>query len=141
MFVITEVILFVFAFQTNALFTLFGAATLLPAVIYAATLLLYIVKRKSLPPSHGFTLGRWEVPVIVIASVWMIFQLLIFRDASFAAAWLYVLVMVVIGAVYLVALLVRRGVHGLAMPHMGSIDAELDADAAQAASHHGEGDR
>jgi amino acid transporter len=138
MFVITEVILFVFAFQTNALFTLFGAATLLPAVIYAATLLLYIVKRKTLPPSLGFTLGRWEVPVILIASIWMVFQLLIFRDASFAAAWLYILVMVVIGGIYLAVLLARRGVHGLAMPHMGSIDAELDADAAAA---HEEGGR
>ncbi|WP_375406368.1 amino acid permease [uncultured Amnibacterium sp.] len=124
MLVITEAILLVFAFQTDALFTLFGAATLLPAVIYAATVILYIVKRKSLPASQGFSLGRFEVPVIVLASIWLLFELSIFRDASFASAWLYVVVMVVIGGIYLVVLLARRGVKGLAMPHMGSIDAD-----------------
>ncbi len=139
MFVIAEAILLVFAFQQDALFTLFGAATLLPAVIYAATVVLYIVKRRSLPASRGFSLGRWEIPVIVLASIWLLFELSIFRDASFAAAWLYVLVMVVIGAVYLVVLLARRGVHGLAMPQMSSIDEELDAGAEQ--TSHGEARR
>lgn len=126
MFVVAEAILGIFAFQTDALFTLFGAATLLPAVIYAATVLLYIVKRKNLPASHGFSLGRFEVPVIVLASLWLIFELLLFRDQSFAKAWLYVLVMVAIGAVYLVVLLVRRGgPSGIPMPEMTSIDAAL----------------
>jgi hypothetical protein len=37
-----------------------------------------------------------------------------------------VLVMVVIGGVYLGYLLVTRGLHGLRMPDMHSIDAELD---------------
>jgi amino acid transporter len=129
MFVITEVILLAFAFQTGALFTLFGAATLLPAVIYAATVVLYIAKRKTLPPSRGFTLGRFEIPVIVIASVWLVFELLLFRDASFGAAWLYVVVMIVLGGIYLAFLLATRGARSLAMPTMGSIDAELDADA------------
>lgn len=136
MFAVTEAILLVFAFQTDALFTLFGAATLLPAVIYAATVVLYIVKRRSLPESRGFALGRWEVPVIVLAAIWLVFELLIFRDVSFAAAWLYVLVMVVLGGIYLAVLLVRRGLHGLAMPTMSSIDAELDADADRAGVHH-----
>lgn len=128
-FVVGEVILAVFALQTGALFSLFAAATLLPAVIYAATVLLYIVRRRHLPPSKGFTLGRFEIPVIVLASAWLIFELAIFRDGSFARAWLYVLVMVAIGAVYLVILLVRRGATGLAMPELASIDAELDQTA------------
>ncbi|MDP9905562.1 amino acid permease [Arthrobacter bambusae] len=130
MFVLGELILGLFAFQTDALFSLFGAATLLPAVIYAATVLLYIVKRKSLPPSKGFTLGKFEVPVIILAAVWLIFMLSVFRDASFINSWLYVAIMVAIGAVYLVFLLIRRGgPSGLAMPDLHSIDAELDADA------------
>jgi amino acid transporter len=130
MFALGELILALFAFQTDALFSLFAAATLLPAVIYAATVLLYIVKRKSLPASKGFTLGKFEVPVIVLASVWLIFVLLIFRDATFINSWLYVLIMVAVGAVYLGFLLIRRGgPSGLAMPDLHSIDAELDADA------------
>lgn len=115
--VIAEAILAAFAFRTDALFALFAAATLLPAVIYAATVLLYIVKRRSLPPSKGFTLGRFEIPVIVLAAAWLIFELLLFRDASFVGSWIYVGIMVVIGGVYLTFLLVRRGgAVGLVMP-------------------------
>jgi len=57
-----ELILAVFALQTDALFSLFSAGTLLPALIYAATVALYIVKRKALPPSQGFTLGKVGEP-------------------------------------------------------------------------------
>ncbi|MFE4950178.1 amino acid permease [Leifsonia sp. NPDC056665] len=129
-FVVSELILAIFAYQSDVLFSLFAAATLLPAVIYAAIVLLYIVKRNSLPPSKGFTLGRFEVPVIVLASIWLVFELLIFRDASFVTAWLYVLVMVALGAIYLVFLLIRRGgPSGLAMPDLHSIDKELEVDA------------
>src|SRR6478752_10002350 len=48
-FVLAELILAAFSRSQNALFTLFGAATLLPAVIYAATVVLYLIKRKQLP--------------------------------------------------------------------------------------------
>lgn len=127
---VAQVILALFAFQTDTLFSLFAAATLLPAVIYAATVLLYIIKRKSLPASKGFALGKWEVPVIVIAAAWLVFELLIFRDSSFANAWLYVAIMIAVGAVYLAFLLISRGgPKGIAMPDMTSIDAELDEDA------------
>ena len=131
--VIAQLILAAFALQTDALFSLFGAATLLPAIIYAATILLYIIKRKQLPPSKGFTLGKWEIPVVVLASIWLVFELLIFRDSSFATAWLYAAVMIVLGGIYLVFLLIRRGgASGLTMPDIHSIDKELDDDAHQA---------
>jgi amino acid transporter len=136
MVVIGEAILAAFALQTDALFSLFGAATLLPAIIYSATVLLYIVKRKNLPPSKGFTLGKFEVPVIVLASIWLVFELLIFRDASFATAWLYVALMVVLGGIYLAYLLIRRGgAKGIAMPDLHSIDKELDDDARARVGH------
>ena len=128
--VVAQLILAVFALRTDALFVLFSAATLLPALIYAATVLLYVVKRRTLPPSRGFTLGRWETPVIVLAVLWLLFELSLFRDSSFAASWLYILVMAALGAVYLVVLLVKRGgPAGLEMPHRHSVDTELDADA------------
>ena len=53
-------------------------------------------------------------------------ELAIFRDAGFKNAWLYIAVMVLIGAIYLAGLYRRRGRTGLAMPKMSSIDAELD---------------
>jgi amino acid transporter len=127
--VIAEVILAIFANREDSLFKLFGAATLLPAIIYSSVVLLFIVTRRRLPETHGFALGRWETPVVVVASVWLLFELSIFRDSSFHDPWIYVLVMAAIGAAYLAYLLVTRGTHGLAMPAMESIDAELDAEA------------
>jgi hypothetical protein len=96
-------------------------------VIYAATVVLYLLKRKQLPVNGKFDLGGWEKPILIVAVVWLVFELALFRDSAFKNAWFYVLVMVVLGAIYLGALLVRRGRHGLAMPDMHSIDATLDS--------------
>jgi amino acid transporter len=127
--VLAQLILAIFSQSETALFTLFGAATLLPAVIYAATVVLYLLKRKDLPVNGKFDLGGWEKPILAVAVVWLAFELALFRDASFKDAWLYVIVMVVIGASYLGYLLARRGRHGLAMPDQHSIDAVLDQEA------------
>jgi hypothetical protein len=97
--------------------------------MYAITTLLYVVKRNKLPHSDKFNLGAWETPLMVIAVVWLVFELSLFRDSSFADAWKYVLVMLAIGAVYFVYLLATRGTKGLTMPDMHSIDAELDHEA------------
>lgn len=129
--VLAEAILLIFSGSEDALFTLFGAATLLPAIIYAATVALFIIKRRSLPENGKFELGRWEKPIVVVSVVWLAFELALFRDAAFKDAWLYVLAMVAIGAVYITTLFVRRGRAGLAMPEMTSIDAELDREAVQ----------
>ena len=127
MMLIAQIVLAVFSRSTDALFELFSAATLLPAVIYAGTVAMYALKRKSLPPSQGFSLGRWEVPVLVLAGVWLVYELLIFRDSSFRNPWIYVLVLCAIGAVYLVGLLVRRGRAALTMPDMADVDRALDS--------------
>jgi hypothetical protein len=99
--------------------------------MYASTVVLYLIKRKSLPVSDKFNLGAWEIPVLVVAVVWLVFELALFRDSSFKQPWAYVIVMVVIGACYLGYLLATRGKSGLTMPGMASIDAEIDAEAAK----------
>lgn len=135
MMLIAQIILAVFSRSTDALFELFSAATLLPAVIYAGTVAMYAAKRSSLPPSQGFSLGKWEIPVLVLAAVWLVYELLIFRDASFRNPWIYVLVLCAIGAVYLVGLIVRRGRAALTMPDMADVDRALDdATAARSAA-------
>lgn len=98
----------IFANQNSPLNYLFSAATLLPAIIYLATVILYASARRRLPPSQGFTLGVFEVPIIIVAIVWLVFELAIFRDASFAAPWLYSLIMVGLGLIYFVWLLIAR---------------------------------
>ncbi|MEW2486331.1 amino acid permease [Streptomyces sp. NPDC048411] len=127
MMLIAQIILAVFSRSTDALFQLFSAGTLLPALIYAGTVAMYAAKRRSLPASQGFSLGRWEIPVLVVAGVWLAYELLIFRDASFRAPWIYVLVLFAIGAVYFTGLIIRRGRDGLTMPDMADVDRALDA--------------
>jgi amino acid transporter len=129
--IVSEAILAIFANRSDALVKLFSAATLLPAIIYSASVLLFIYARRKLPATHGFSLGRFETPVVVLAVIWLAFELAIFRDASFKDPWIYVGVMTAIGVVYLLYLVATRGVRGLAMPEMASIDAELDAAAAE----------
>ncbi|MDR0285410.1 MAG: amino acid permease [Propionibacteriaceae bacterium] len=127
MLIIGELVLAIFSlYSTDALFSLFSAATLLPALIYAGTTLLYIVKRKSLPPSKGFKLGKWEIPVLIAAAVWLVWELAIFRDVSFRECWLYILILLAIGGVYFAYLMIRHGRAGLTMPEMKDIDKELD---------------
>ncbi|MFF2653896.1 APC family permease [Streptomyces sp. NPDC058045] len=126
MLLIAQIILAVFSRSTDALFELFSAGTLLPALIYAGTVAMYVAKRRSLPASQGFSLGRWETPVLIVATVWLAYELLIFRDASFRAPWIYVLVLFAIGAAYFAGLLARRGRAGLTMPDMADVDRALD---------------
>jgi len=132
--IIAELILAIFARSQNALFALFSAATLLPAMIYFGTVLMYLFKRKSLPPTLGFTLGAWELPVIIGALAWLAFELSIFRDSQFASCWKYVGAMLAIGALYLGIFLARHGMKGLTMPDLHNIDAELDVSPADAAA-------
>ncbi len=112
--VLIEAVLAVFAHQTSALFQLFSAATLMPALIYFFTVVLYLTRRRQLPAGHGFQLGRWEVLIVVVAVVWLLFELSIFRDASFATPWLYVVVMTAIGVIYFGWMLATH--HRLDMP-------------------------
>lgn len=106
--VILEVILAIFANQTNSLTNLFSASSLLPAIIYLATVILYVATKNKLPKGEGFNLGAFEWPVIILALVWLVFELSIFRDASFVTPWTYVIIMFAIGLIYFVYMLVTR---------------------------------
>lgn len=99
----------VFANQTNTLANLFGASTLLPAIIYFLTVIFYIVVRRRLPHmENAFSLGVFEWPVIVLALAWLLWELAIFRDAQFATPWIYCLVMFGIGVLYFAWMLLTR---------------------------------
>jgi len=116
--ILIEIVLAAFADSTDALFKLFSAATLMPAIIYLVTVLLFMVSRRRLPGEHGFQLGRWEVPVIAIALIWLVFELTIFRDKSFAGPWLYLVIMVAVGLGYYIFMLASG--RSLTMPGTGS---------------------
>ena len=123
--VLLEIVLSIFATRTGTLVNLFSSATLMPAIIYFVTVVLYVAARNKLPAGRGFSLGRWEWPVVAIALVWLVFELLIFRDASFKLPWEYVGVMVGIGLVYFVYMLVVR--KPMTMPGMAVLPEEVAA--------------
>jgi amino acid transporter len=56
----------------EALLQLIIGSTILPALIYGATVILYLAVRKSLERKEGgFSLGRFELPVAVAALIWV----------------------------------------------------------------------
>ena len=91
--VVLEIVLAAFAIRRDVLFKLFSAATLMPAIIYLVTVVLYVVERRKLPAGKGVNLGAWEWPVIIVSLVWLAFELSILRDASFKGPWIYLGVM------------------------------------------------
>ncbi len=131
LWVLIEVVLAIFGTQGNALINLFSAATLLPAIIYLATVVLYVYARRKLPRTQGFGLGKFEWPVVVLALIWLIFELSIFRDHSFAAPWIYSAVMFAIGLVYMAWLLIAHPavLRGRYTP---AVDDRADSDSIEA---------
>ncbi|MDT2007165.1 amino acid permease [Rhodococcus opacus] len=54
-----------------ALLELIVAGTILPAIVYGATIVLYLAVRRRLDRKEGaFDLGRFELPVAIVALVW-----------------------------------------------------------------------
>ena len=108
--------------HTSALVTLFTASTIMPALLYASTVLLYIfTARRHRAIAGHFSLGRWEIPVIAGALIWLAYELIIligpdiFRDAQY-----YVLGALGVGLVVYIgqwilepgAMRVEEGAHG-----------------------------
>jgi amino acid transporter len=94
-------IIITLVFSTDALFKLFTAGTILPVLIYLATVLLFVGVKKKLD-SHpgGFELGRWETPVIALALLWLVFELTVLLFPSeFWDAVKLVGVMILLGGV------------------------------------------
>lgn len=85
-----------------ALLQLIIGSTILPALIYGATVILYLVVRKTLEHKEGgFSLGRFELPVAVAALIWVasaLFFLVTPGDASVPV--LIVIGLVVAGGIY-----------------------------------------
>jgi len=105
--------------STTALATLFTASTIMPALLYAGTVLLYVFTRRS---GTGM-FGRWEWPIVAGAIVWLAYELIVligpgmFRDAQY-----YVLGSLGLGLVFYVIQLVTE-------PRAMRATPELESDA------------
>ncbi len=136
--VIGAVITLVLRTHTAALVTLFTASTIMPALLYAATVLLYLFtgRRRRAAAGH-FSLGRWEIPVIAGALIWLTYELIVligpgvFRDAQY-----YVLGSLALGALFYLgqwllepaAMRAEQGAHGA--DALVDVDQEAGASAA-----------
>jgi amino acid transporter len=85
---ISAVIVLVLRTNSNALVNLFTSATLMPAILYAATVLLYVfTAHRVRTDTRFFHLGRWEWPVIIGSLAWLAYELIILiGPASFRPA-------------------------------------------------------
>ena len=96
------------ALPGSALLKLIVASTILPAIIYSATIVLYLVVRKQLGRKEGaFNLGRLELPVAISALVWVVcalFVLTVPRDALVPD--LIVVGLIVAGGLFFLSLLI-----------------------------------
>jgi amino acid transporter len=112
--------------HTSALVTLFTASTIMPALLYASTVLLYVFAgRRRRGEAGHFSLGRWEIPVIAGALVWLAYELIIliapaeFRDAQYYVLGALGLGLLFYGIQWLTepaAMRTERGAHGAELP-------------------------
>jgi amino acid transporter len=90
------------ALPGQALLQLILGGTILPALIYGAIVILYLVVRKRLEHKEGgFSLGRFDVPVAVAALIWVVAALVFLvtpGDATIPT--LVVLGLILAGGVY-----------------------------------------
>jgi amino acid transporter len=113
--VLGGIITLVLRTHTAALITLFTASTIMPALLYAGTVLLYVFTsgrrgRRGDQGTRPRPFGKFEFPIIAGAVIWLAYELIIligpsqFRDAQY-----YVLGSLGLGLVfYLVQLVTER---------------------------------
>ncbi|NKY28397.1 amino acid permease [Nocardia gamkensis] len=95
------------ALPGDALLELITASTILPALIYASTVVLYLAVRRRLDRRKGaFDLGRFELPVAIGALVWSAVALFVLVTPSDAFVPVVIVAgLVVTGGVFFLALL------------------------------------
>jgi amino acid transporter len=110
--VLSGAIALVLRTHTGALTTLFTASTIMPALLYAGTVLLYVLTSRRRGPgwsAHARPFGRYEIPVVAGAVIWLVYELIIligpneFRDAQY-----YVLGALGVGLVFYTVQLVTE---------------------------------
>ena len=112
--VLGGIITLVLRTHAGALGTLFTASTIMPALLYTGTVLLYVFTSGRRGTSeavgtHSRPFGKWEIPVIAGALIWLAYELCIligpkeFRDAQY-----YVLGALGVGLVFYVVQLITE---------------------------------
>jgi amino acid transporter len=112
--VLGAVITLVLRTHTAALATLFTASTIMPALLYAGTVLLYVFASRQRGTQQGQggqarPFGKFELPIIAGALIWLAYELIILiGPAEFRDAQYYVLGALGLGLVFYVVQLVTE---------------------------------
>jgi amino acid transporter len=87
--------------NTDALLDMFTAGTLMPAITYTGTVLLYATVGRRIRPEPGyFQLGQWQPLIVAGALVWLGYELIVLLAPDiFRAAQGYALVTVLLGVI------------------------------------------
>jgi amino acid transporter len=87
--------------NTDALIDMFTAGTLMPAITYTGTVLLYAAVASRLRTEPGyFQLGRWQRLVVTGALVWLAYELIVLLGPDlFRAAQGYALIVILLGVI------------------------------------------
>jgi amino acid transporter len=95
------------ALPGSALLQLITASSILPAILYGATVILYLAVRKRLERKEGaFNLGRLELPVAIGALAWTAVSLFVLVTPGTALVPVLIVVgLLLAGGVFLVGLL------------------------------------
>ena len=112
--VLSAAIALVLRTHAGALGTLFTASTIMPALLYSGTVLLYVFtsRRGSSQVTRGkhrVPFGKYEIPVVAGALIWLAYELIVligpsaFRDAQY-----YVLGSLGVGLVFYVVQLITE---------------------------------
>jgi amino acid transporter len=112
--ILGAVITLVLRTHASALATLFTASTIMPALLYSGTVLLYVFtsRRRGTHEEEGTRhrpFGRYEIPVIAGALIWLAYELIILiGPAEFRDAQYYVLGALGVGLVFYVVQLLTE---------------------------------
>jgi amino acid transporter len=105
---VTLAVFAAFITQTDVWNQLIGATTFPPFVIYPTVLVVFLVRRRTLPAPKSFGLGKWDVPIAVLGLVWIAFGLSLFKN-GFNDALIYTGGGVLLGLAYLISYRLRSG--------------------------------
>src|SRR5262245_24696800 len=95
------------ALPGKALLQLITASTILPILIYAATVALYLTVRTRLDrKKNAFDLGRFELPIAIVALVWLVVALFVLVSPREALIPVLIVVgFLLVGGLYFLGLL------------------------------------
>ena len=98
------------ALPGNAMLEMITAGTILPAITYGSTIVLYLAVRKRLERKKGaFDLGRFELPVAIAALVWSAFAVFVLVTPESALVPVIIVVgLLGIGGLFFLWLLIFR---------------------------------